>query len=137
VVFGQSATALTYLVSRALADDWRPVDEIVVSRLDHDANVRPWVQAAGRRGATVTVGGLRRRDRHAADRAVHRSSSANGPGRRGDRGQQRDRHLPDVPAIAAIAHEAGALVYVDGVHRTPHEPIDVAALGADFYVTSA
>src|SRR5678815_1262865 len=53
VVFGQSATALTYLVSRALADDWGPGDEVVVSRLDHDANVRPWVQAAGRRGATV------------------------------------------------------------------------------------
>jgi len=137
VVFGQSATALTYLVSRALADDWGPGDEIVVSRLDHDANVRPWVQAAGRRGATV-----RWADFDAATgtlptgqykelvsertRVVAVTGASNAIGT-----------IPDVPAIAAIAHEAGALVYVDGVHRTPHEPIDVAALGADFYVTSA
>ncbi len=53
VVFGQSATALTYLVARTLADGWAPGDEVVLSRLDHDANVRPWVQAAGRVGATV------------------------------------------------------------------------------------
>src|SRR5690348_3574926 len=53
VVFGPSATALTYLVARTLAQSWRPGDEVVVSRLDHDANVRPWVQAAAAAGATV------------------------------------------------------------------------------------
>src|SRR5689334_18358518 len=53
VVFGPSATALTYLVARTLALDWGPGDEVVVSRLDHDANVRPWVQVAERAGATV------------------------------------------------------------------------------------
>src|SRR5688500_16376816 len=53
VVFGQSTTALTYLVSRTLAAEWRPEDEVVVSRLDHDANVRPWLQAAARAGARV------------------------------------------------------------------------------------
>ena len=137
VVFGQSATALTYLVSRALADDWGPGDEIVVSRLDHDANVRPWVQAAGRRGATVrwadfdpATGALptgQYRDLVGErTRVVAVTGASNAIGT-----------IPDVPAIAAIAHEAGALLYVDGVHRTPHEPIDVAALGADFYVTSA
>jgi cysteine desulfurase family protein (TIGR01976 family) len=137
VVFGQSATALTYLVSRALADDWGPGDEIVVSRLDHDANVRPWVQAAGRRGATVrwadfdpATGELptgQYRDLVGErTRVVAVTGASNAIGT-----------IPDVPAIAAIAHEAGALLYVDGVHRTPHEPIDVAALGADFYVTSA
>jgi len=137
VVFGQSATALTYLVSRALADDWGPGDEVVVSRLDHDANVRPWVQAAQRRGATVrwadfdaATGALptaQYRDLVSErTRVVAVTGASNAIGT-----------IPDVAAIAAIAHEAGALVYVDGVHRTPHEPIDVAALGADFYVTSA
>ena len=53
VVFGASATALTYRVANTLAQDWRPGDEVVVSRLDHDANVRPWVQAAEAAGATV------------------------------------------------------------------------------------
>ena len=137
VVFGQSATALTYLVSRTLADDWEPGDEVVVSRLDHDANVRPWVQAAGRRGATVrwadfdaATGALpteQYRDLvNERTRVVAVTGASNAIG-----------SIPDVAGIAAIAHEAGALVYVDGVHRTPHEPIDISALGADFYVTSA
>jgi cysteine desulfurase family protein (TIGR01976 family) len=137
VVFGPSATALTYAVARALADTWRPGDEVVVSRLDHDANVRPWVQAAGRAGATVRwaqfdpgTGALAAEqytglvgDR---TRLVALTAASNAIGTR-----------PDVAAVAATAHAAGALVYVDGVHATPHLPTDVAALGADFYVTSA
>jgi cysteine desulfurase family protein (TIGR01976 family) len=137
VVFGQSATALTYLVSRTLAAGWRPGDEVVLSRLDHDANVRPWVQAAARAGVTVrwaefdpATGELPVEQywNLISDRtrvvAVTGASNAIGT-------------IPDVAAIADIAHAARALVYVDGVHRTPHEPIDVRALGADFYVTSA
>jgi cysteine desulfurase family protein (TIGR01976 family) len=137
VVFGQSATALTYLVSRTLSAGWRPGDEVVLSRLDHDANVRPWVQAAARAGVTVrwaefdpATGELPVEQywNLVSDRtrvvAVTGASNAIGT-------------CPDVAAIADIAHSARALVYVDGVHRTPHEPVDVAALGADFYVTSA
>jgi cysteine desulfurase family protein (TIGR01976 family) len=137
VVFGGSATALTYAVSRALADTWRPGDEVVVSRLDHDANVRPWVQAAHRTGAVVRWAEF---DRETGElpagqygdlvgertRLVAVTAASNAIGTR-----------PDVAAIAATAHRAGALVYVDGVHATPHLPTDVAALGADFYVTSA
>ena len=137
VVFGQSATALTYLVSRTLADDWRPGDEVVVSRLDHDANIRPWVQAAARAGATVrwaefdpATGELpaaQYRDLVTErTRVVAVTAASNAIGT-----------CPDVPSIAAHARSVGALVYVDGVHRTPHGPVDVAALGADFYVTSA
>ncbi|HEX2773340.1 MAG TPA: cysteine desulfurase-like protein [Micromonosporaceae bacterium] len=137
VVFGPSATALTYTVSRALARTWRPGDEVVVSRLDHDANVRPWLQAAESVGATVRwaefdlvtgelpVGQYRdlvgERTRLVA---VTGGSNAIGT-------------IPDVRAIADIAHAAGALVYVDGVHATAHSFTDVAILGADFYVTSA
>jgi cysteine desulfurase family protein (TIGR01976 family) len=137
VVFGPSATGLTYLVARTLAQSWGPGDEVVVSRLDHDANVRPWVQAATRVGATVrwanfdaATGELPAKqyvdlitDR---TRVVAVTAASNAIGTR-----------PDVAAIAGLAHAAGALTYVDGVHATPHGPTDVAALGADFYVTSA
>jgi cysteine desulfurase family protein (TIGR01976 family) len=137
VVFGPSATSLTYRVSRALADTWRPGDEIVVSRLDHDANVRPWVQAAGRSGATVrwasfeaSTGALPVSAYEGLiserTRLVAVTAASNAIGTR-----------PDVAAIAALAHSVGALVYVDGVHATAHLPVDVATLGADFYVTSA
>jgi cysteine desulfurase family protein (TIGR01976 family) len=137
VVFGQSATALTYLVARTLADGWTPGDEVVVSRLDHDANVRPWLQVAARAGAKVrwaefeaSTGALPT-EQYAElvterTRLVAVTAASNAIGTR-----------PDVAAIACIAHDAGALIYVDGVHATPHGPTDVASLGADFYVTSA
>jgi cysteine desulfurase family protein (TIGR01976 family) len=137
VVFGQSATALTYLVARTLGDTWREGDEVVLSRLDHDANVRPWVQAAARVGARVRWA------------EVDTATGVLDPGQYGDLVGERTRLVavtaasnaigarPDVAAIAAIAHAAGALTYVDGVHATPHAPTDVHALGADFYVTSA
>lgn len=136
VVFARSMTQATYDVSRALARDWRPGDEVVVTRLDHDSNIRPWVQAAERAGATVRWVGFDREtgelpvDAVRAElsdrtRLVAVTAASNVLGAR-----------PDVPAIAAAAHEAGALVYVDGVHLTPHAPVDVAALGADFFACS-
>jgi cysteine desulfurase family protein (TIGR01976 family) len=137
VAFGPSATALTYAVARALADTWTPGDEVVVSRLDHDANVRPWVQAAARAGVTVrwaefdpATGALpvdQYRDLIGErTRLVALTAASNAIGTK-----------PDVAAVARLAHAAGTLVYVDGVHATAHLPTDVEALGADFYVTSA
>ena len=137
VVFGPSMTALTYRISGALAKGWAPGDEVVVSRLDHDANVRPWVQAASRAGAVVrwaevdvATGELPVAQYAeligARTRLVAVTAASNVIGTR-----------PDVTAIAAIAHAAGALCYVDGVHATPHVPVDIARLGADFYATSA
>ena len=136
VVFGRSMTQLTYDVSRALAKGWGPRDEVVVTRLDHDANVRPWVQAAEAVGATVRWVGF---DRETAEltvddvraelsdrtRLVAVTGASNVLGTR-----------PDLPAIADAVHEAGALLYVDGVHLTPHAPVDVSELGADFYACS-
>ncbi len=130
-------TTLTYRLADTLSRRWGPGDEVVVSRLDHDANVRPWVQAAARRGATVRWA------------EVDISTTELPAAQYGDLLSERTRLVavtaasnvvgtrPDVAAIASAAHAAGALVYVDGVHATPHVPVDVGALGADFYATSA
>ena len=137
VVFGPSATALAYRISEALSRQWTTDDEIVVSRLDHDSNIRPWIQAAGRVGALVRwaefdlVTGELPAEQYAElvgprTRLVAVTAASNAIGTR-----------PDVAAIAGYAHAVGALCYVDGVHATPHVPVDIAALGADFYATSA
>jgi cysteine desulfurase family protein (TIGR01976 family) len=137
VVFGPSATSLTYLVARTLAAGWGPGDEVVVTQLDHDANVRPWVQAAERAGATVrwasvdvATGELPLEQFTSLiserTRVVAVTAASNAIGTR-----------PAVVEVARLARSAGALSYVDGVHATPHGVVDVAALGADFYVTSA
>nr|WP_221378837.1 cysteine desulfurase-like protein [Actinoplanes polyasparticus] len=133
VVFGPSATALTYLVSRTLAQGWAPGDEVVLSRLDHDANVRPWVQT----GATVRWAEL---DPATGELPVEQYRELIGPRTRlvaVTAASNATGTVPDVRSIAGLAHAAGAQVYVDGVHATAHRPTDVAALGADFYVTSA
>jgi cysteine desulfurase family protein (TIGR01976 family) len=137
VVLGPNMTTLTYRFAHTLAATWRPGDEIVLSRLDHDANVRPWVQAAQRAQATVRwarfdpASGELPAGQYdeligARTRLVAVTAASNVLGTR-----------PDVAAITAKAHAAGALAYVDGVHATAHGPTDVAALGADFYATSA
>lgn len=136
IVHGRSATQLVYDFSRHLSRDWGAGDEVVVTRLDHDANVRPWVQAAERTGATVrwaefdpSTGELPLEALTAvlSDRtrlvAVTAASNLLGT-------------MPDVPAIAAAAHDAGALVFVDGVHYTAHALPDLGELGADFFVCS-
>ena len=136
IVFGRSMTQITMDIARTLAQDWGPGDEIVVSRLDHDADVRPWVIHAERAGATVrwaefdpATGELTPDDvlRHVgpATRLVAVTGASNLIGTR-----------PDLPAIAAGVHEHGALFYVDGVHLTAHAPVDVAAIGCDFYACS-
>jgi len=137
VILGPNMTTLTYRLADTLSRTWGPGDEVVVSRLDHDANVRPWVQAATRQGATVRWAevDISTAELPAAQygelvtertRLVAVTAASNIVGTR-----------PDVAAIAAAAHAVGALCYVDGVHATPHVPVDVASLGADFYATSS
>ncbi|MDQ0687051.1 cysteine desulfurase family protein (TIGR01976 family) [Streptomyces achromogenes] len=136
VVHGRSATQLTYDFSRHLAKDWRAGDEIVLSRLDHDANVRPWIQAAERAGVAVRWIGtdpvtteldLDSYERALSPRtrlvAVTAASNVLGT-------------VPPVRRIADRAHDVGALVYVDGVHYAAHHLVDVPALGADLFVCS-
>ncbi len=136
IVFGRSATALTYDLSRALARTWGPGDEVVVTRLDHDANVRPWVQAAESVGATVrwvdfdpATGELPLAAVEAVlsprTRLVATTAASNLIGTR-----------PPVRQIAQAVHRVGALYWVDGVHATAHASVDVAWLGADFWTCS-
>ena len=134
IVFGRSATALTMDLARTLAAGWGPGDEVVVTRLDHDANVRPWVLAAEAAGATVrwlpfdpATGELDDVATVLGDRTklVAVTGASNLIGTR-----------PPVEEIAAAVHDAGALLAVDGVHLTAHAAIDVARLGADFYTCS-
>jgi cysteine desulfurase family protein (TIGR01976 family) len=136
VIVGQSMTANTFVLAGALAKTWRPGDEVVVSRLDHDANIRPWVLAAARAGATVRwVDPDVATDLHPESyddvltdrtRLVAVTAASNATGSR-----------PDLAAIAAKAHAVGALVHVDGVHATPHAPVAWDAAGADFWACSA
>ena len=136
VVFGRSATELTFQLARTLSLGWGPGAEVVVTRLDHDANIRPWVIAAEAVGATVrwvpfdpATGDLHPDDVAAVaserTRVVAVTGASNLIGTR-----------PDVPAIAALAHAVGALIHVDGVHLVAHSPVDVTALGADTFVCS-
>jgi cysteine desulfurase family protein (TIGR01976 family) len=137
VVFSRSMTEATFMVARTLANDWGPGDRVVVTDLDHDANVRPWVTYAEKAGAEVawarldpTTGELP--TSHIVDqitdntRLVAVTGASNVVGSR-----------PDLPAIAEAAHAVNALFFVDGVHLTAHAPIDVEEIGADFYACSA
>jgi cysteine desulfurase family protein (TIGR01976 family) len=127
-------TALTMDLARTMARDWGTGDEVVVTRLDHDSNVRSWTIAAERSGATVrwldfdpatgelddVAGVLSPRTR-----LVAVTAASNLIGTR-----------PDLATISAAVHDAGALLHVDGVHYTAHAAVDVPALGADTYVCS-
>ena len=132
VVYGRSWTQLTYDFSRTLAKNWGPGDEVVVTTLDHDSNVRPWVQAAEAVGATVRWAQLDPTTTELSVEAVESVLSAKtklvavtGAGNTiGTR--------PDLKAIGAAVHKVGALFYVDAVHLTPHAPISAKEIGADF-----
>jgi len=136
ILFGRSATELTFMVARTLSQGWGPGDEVVVTRLDHDANVRPWVIAAEHVGAAVTLadfepltGELPGIDiAHVVSertRLIAVTGASNLIGTR-----------PDLCGLAEIAHAVGAQLYVDGVHSTAHVFTDVEASGADFWVCS-
>lgn len=137
IIFGQNMTSLTLHISRSIARTLQPGDELVVTHLDHDANIAPWLLIAEDRGCEV-----RRVDIHPADCtldmeelerqitprtklvAVGYASNAVGT-------------VNDVQHIVQLAHAAGALCYIDAVQYAPHKPIDVQALDCDFLACSA
>ncbi|MEN6392645.1 MAG: aminotransferase class V-fold PLP-dependent enzyme, partial [Anaerolineaceae bacterium] len=137
IVFGANMTTLTLHISRSLARTWKAGDKIVVTNLDHDANITPWTLAADDRGVKVlrvdfhTENGTLNLDslKQALDEkprllAVGYASNALGT-------------INPLDTIIPMAHDAGALVYVDAVQYAPHGPIDVQALDCDFLVCSA
>ena len=133
VVYGRSWTQLSYDFSRTLAKNWGPGDEVVVSRLDHDSNIRPWIQAAEAVGATVRWAEF---DVETSELTVAAVESVLSPktklvaitGAGNTIGTR-----PDLKAIGVAVHKVGALFYVDGVHLTPHAAISAKEIGADFY----
>ena len=136
VVFGQNMTALTFAFSRALGRDLEPGDEILVTRLDHDANVSPWLTMAEDRGVTVRWAEIHDEDCtldmddlaskiNAKTKLVAVGYASNAVGT-----------INPIKKIVQLAHKAGALAYVDAVHYTPHGLIDVADLDCDFLVCS-
>ncbi len=134
-IFGPNMTTLSFALSRTAGRDFEPGDEILCTRLDHDANVSPWLELAHDRGLQVrfvdirddTTLDLDDLERQIGDRtrvvAFPVASNAVGT-------------LTDVTRIAALAHEAGAIAWADAVHYAPHGPIDVAALGVDVLICS-
>ena len=137
IVFGNNMTTLTLHISRSISRTWQPGDEIVVTRLDHDANISPWLLAAQDRGVTV-----RWVDFHPEDgtldlddfqkalegrpRLVAFGYASNALGT-----------INPVGKLVEMAHAAGALAYIDAVQFAPHGPIDVQATGCDFLVCSS
>ncbi len=136
VVFGPNMTTLTYAMSRAIGRNLKPGDEILVTRLDHDANVSPWLQVAKDRGIAVRWAEIHEEDctLDMADLAAKINSktklvaagyASNAVGT-----------INPVKEIVRLAHAAGALAYIDAVHYSPHGLIDVAELDCDFLVCS-
>lgn len=137
IAFGPNMTSLTFAVSRALARDWQAGDEIVLTRLDHDANVSPWLRAAADKGVTVRwldfepASGTWKLEELAGllgprTRLVALGMASNALG----------TINPVAEAIGIVRAHSQALVYVDAVQSVPHIVTDVAALGADFLACS-
>lgn len=136
VVFGANMTSLTFSFSRALAEGWKPGDRVVLSGLDHDANITPWVRAAASVGAETVFGAINNDATLDVDHmvslidertrlvAVTACSNAFGS-------------LVDVARVTSAARQVGALTYVDAVHFAPHRFIDVHAIDCDFLVASS
>jgi cysteine desulfurase family protein (TIGR01976 family) len=137
IVFGPNMTSLTFNISRALARTFQPGDILVVTRLDHDANISPWLLAAEDRGCRIRWVDFHPEDctldledlKAALDEkpclvAVGYASNAVGT-------------VNPVKEITRLAHAAGALVYIDAVQYAPHGPIDVRDLECDFLVCSS
>jgi cysteine desulfurase family protein (TIGR01976 family) len=137
IAFGQNMTSLTFAFSRAVSRTWQPGDEVIVTWLDHDANIAPWLLAAEDRGVKVRwldinpADGTLRYDLlpdllNEKTRLLAITWASNALG-----------SITQMQRVVPLAHAAGALVYVDSVHYAPHDLIDVQAVDCDFLVCSA
>jgi len=136
VVFGPNMTSLNFMLSRTASRDWQPGDRILSSSLDHDGGVAPWLEAARDRGLEVdhialnedSTLDLEDLERKLTDRTrvVAFAWASNAVGT-----------ITDAARVCELAHQAGALAWVDAVHYAAHEPVDAAAIGADVLLCSA
>jgi cysteine desulfurase family protein (TIGR01976 family) len=135
VIFGANMTTLNFALSRTAAREWQAGDEVVVTKLDHDANVSPWLEVAHDLGLVVRFADIRDDTtldlENLAAQLTDRTRVVAFPWASNAVGT-----LVDVAQVAELAHEAGALAWVDAVHYGPHGPIDVAAVGADVLICS-
>jgi len=136
VVFGPNMTSLTFAISRALGRELGPGDEILVTRLDHDANASPWIAMAEDRGVTVRWAEIH--DENCTLDIADLSSKINERTKLVAVGYASNAvgTINPVKVITRLAHDAGALSYIDAVHYGPHGLIDVAALDCDFLACS-
>lgn len=135
VFFGQNMTSLTFALSRAIGRVLQPGDEIVVTRLDHDANVAPW-RALGERGVVIREVDI---DPEDCTLAMDDMAALIGPRTKlvaVGYASNAVGTINNIPQIVEWAHQVGALVFVDAVHYAPHGPIDVKALDCDFLACS-
>jgi cysteine desulfurase family protein (TIGR01976 family) len=137
ICFGQNMTSLTLHVSRSIARELSPGDEVVVTRLDHDANVSPWLLAARDRDCLVRWVDFDPADCTWAAEALARQVTPRTKLVAVGYASNSTGTVNPVREAVRIAHEAGALCFVDAVHYAPHGPIDVSALGCDFLACSA
>ncbi len=135
VVFGPNMTSLTFAISRAIGRELNPGDEIVLTHLDHDANISPW-RALEERGVKIQFADIHEEDCtldmddlaskiNSRTTIVAAGYASNAVGT-----------INDVKTIVRLAHDAGAMAYIDAVHYAPHGPIDVRELDCDFLVCS-
>src|SRR3954470_22705511 len=136
VIFGTNMTTIDFMLSRTVSRDWKEGDRILVSRLDHDGGVAPWIELAADRGFEVDwidvtedlrldLDDLERKlDERVRVVACVASSNAVGT-------------IVDLPRVAELAHRVGALVWVDAVQYAAHQPVDVQALDCDVFIASA
>jgi cysteine desulfurase family protein (TIGR01976 family) len=136
VAFGANMTTLTFHVSRALARDWQPGDEVIVTELDHHANVDPWRAVARDRGLTVRSVPMNTATGELEWDALERAFSPRTKLLAIGAASNILGTITDVAAAARLAHDAGALCFVDAVHYAPHEFLDVKAIGCDLLVCS-
>jgi len=136
VIFGASMTTLNFALTRAAARGLTVADEIVVTRLDHDANISPWLELANDLGLRVQFADVHTEDctldlGHLESQLSERTRVVAFPWASNAVGT-----VVDVERVATLAHDAGALAWVDAVHYAPHGPIDVARVGADVLICS-
>ena len=137
VAFGANMTTLTFHLARGLGRGWGPSDEIVVTELDHHANIAPWRALERDRGVTVSMVPMVPETGQLDWEALARRSRESRGSSPSARPRTRSGPSRDIGPVAAMARDAGTLTFVDAVHYAPHRLVDVRRLGCDFLACSA